>query len=154
MGGLTEGTSSVVRSPVCGRLEGYGLPISMGKHLQAALLSFLLCRCLGRDDATTAHPAAPWATAVGSQSTTKSQAAAPIVGSAGWWDMGLLCPQGSVPPAHSRHQVLERNHAVTEPGGEFQLDKSPPRSADHLFAGSGAKVLRQGERQSPLPAVG
>lgn len=42
----------------------------------------------------------------------------------GWWDMVLPWPCGSIHPAHSRQQLLERNHAVTEPGGEFQLDKS------------------------------
>lgn len=42
----------------------------------------------------------------------------------GWWDMVLPWPRGLIHPAHSRQQLLERNHAVTEPGGEFQLDKS------------------------------
>lgn len=36
---------------------------------------------------------------------------------------GAARPQGSVRPAHSRQQFLMRNHAVTEPGGAFQLGK-------------------------------
>lgn len=42
----------------------------------------------------------------------------------GWWDMVLPWSRGLLPPAHSKQQLLERNHAVTQPGGEFQLDKT------------------------------
>lgn len=46
------------------------------------------------------------------------------------WGTVLPRPRGSVRPAHSRQQLLVRNHAVTEPGGEFQLGKSLEAKAE------------------------
>lgn len=65
MGGLSD----VVHSPVHRRVDGYRTPArgeSMGECLQEAILSFPLCRCIVRDDATAPHQAASQATAVDS----------------------------------------------------------------------------------------
>lgn len=65
--GLTDGTNYVVCGSVHRRLEGYQTPArgeSMGKGVEEAILSFPLCRCIVRDDATAPHQAASWATAV------------------------------------------------------------------------------------------
>lgn len=85
-----------------------------------------------RDDATAPHQAASWATAVdGGSKTTKSPGCdspywAMLDGGQlkGWWGMVLPWTHSSVHPAHNRQQLLERNHAVTEPGGEFHLEKT------------------------------
>lgn len=74
-------------------------------------------------------------------------------------DMVLSWPHGSVRPARSRQQLLGRNHTVTEPGREFQLDKAlkaksqiegnqkvPRRSANHLLVNARAPILWQGGR--------
>lgn len=135
---------------VTGRGESWGK--------QEAIWNFLLCRCFLRGDAPSPHQAASWATAVDSCSTRTKF---PGCSSPSWTMLdkdscgahGTWCCPSLVAwnVLHTqRQQLVDRNHAVTEAGGEFQLAESlkaksqwegrqrvPPRSANHLSTSSG-----------------